>query len=111
MKLDFLDIFLKLDRLSLMSKKTKAEKIAAALRAQRLSLQTSSAADPTFKTTQSSSINTPQLGMTSVKPQKTHVAQDADVYDPRDLRKTMVVTLFVVALLTLVYVLQYKGYF
>jgi len=110
MKLDFLDILLKLDRLSLMSKKTKAEKIAAALRAQRLSLQASSTTDPTFKTTQTTRINTPQAGMTSIKPQ-THVAQDADVYDPKDLRKTMVVTLFVVALLTLVYVLQYKGYF
>jgi hypothetical protein len=93
-----------------MSKKTKAEKIAAALRVQRLSLQTLSDADPTLKTTQSSRVNSPQDGMKSVKPQ-THVAQDADVYDPRDLRKTLVVTLSVVALLTLVYVLQYKGYF
>ncbi len=109
MKSDFLDILLKLDRLSDMSKKTKAEKIAAALRAQRLALQASSIAEPTSSTAQVTEKYSPQAGVTSVKTQ--HSTQDTDVYEPKDLRKTIVITLFVVALLTLVYVFQYKGYF
>ncbi len=109
MKSDFLDILLKLDRLSDMSKKTKAEKIAAALRAQRHALQASSVAEPTSTTAQATNLYNPQANVTAVKVQ--HSTQDTDVYEPKDLRKTIVVTLFVVALLTLVYVFQYKGYF
>ena len=104
-----LEISSKLDRLSDMSKKTKAEKIAAALRAQRHALQASSIAEPISSTAQTTNLYTPQAGVTTVKTQ--HSTQDTDVYEPIDLRITIVITLFVVALLTLVYVFQYKGYF
>lgn len=92
---------MKLDRLSSMSKKTKAEKIAAALRAKKQLLRNSAS--------ESKIATAPMLQNSSVV--SSSPRQDADVYNPKDLRKTIVVTMLTVALLALVYVLQYKGYF
>ncbi|MBP6994055.1 hypothetical protein KBB12_02335 [Candidatus Woesebacteria bacterium] len=83
-----------------MSKKTKAEKIAAVLRAKKQILREGSS--------QSELPVSPKH--VDNKP-VSKIAPDADVYNPRDLNKTIVVTMFTVGLLILVYVLQYKGYF
>jgi hypothetical protein len=93
-----------------MTKKTKAEKIAASLRTKRQAMQTLS---------HNVQKNTTQPDHTEIvlKTEKAytviHMTQNDDVkvYDPKDLRKTFVTTIFIVALLTLVYVFQYKGYF
>ena len=93
-----------LDYLS-MTRKTKAEKIAAALRAKRHELVTSQ--------THTSSVapSTLPLPQPSTPPLSTNSPRSIRVYDPTDLRKTFVTTFFITALLTLIYVLQFKGYF
>jgi len=110
MKCIFLDILPKLDRLSYMTKKTKAEKIAASLRTKRHAMQTLT------HSVQKIAIQQDHTEIVSKKENAhtaTHITQNDDgkVYDPKDLRKTYVTTIFIVALLTLVYVFQYKGYF
>lgn len=93
-----------------MTKKTKAEKIAASLRTKRHAMQRLS------HDVQKNSIPLDQTE-TFVKTKTAHTVihttqNDAvHVYDPKDLRKTFVTTIFIVALLALVYVFQYKGYF
>ena len=77
-----------------MTQKTKAEKIASALRAKRTLIPSTSS-----------------VSVVVDLPKARVAYHDSDVYHAQDLRKTIGITLFVVALLTLVYVFQYKGYF
>ena len=86
-----------------MTQRTKAEKIAASLRARR-------------GTMASSALSQYAKDQTSYPTSTSHGGYGTDregvyVYVTSDLRKTFVVTLCITALLTLVYVLQYKGYF
>lgn len=89
-----------------MTHKTKAEKIAAALRAKRDTFPSAPSGIGTGSIQPLSQVP-PALAS---HPSPT-IRHDADVYEPKDLRKTIVITLLIVALLTLVYVFQYKGYF
>lgn len=86
-----------------MTQKTKAEKIAASLRAKR-NIESASVL---------SQSRTPYTAQTATTSPGGSIAEDTGVhvYVIGDLRKTIVVTLCVISLLTLVYVLQYKGYF
>ncbi len=98
-----LAISVRLDKLSFMAKKTKAEKIAAALRAKRNVVAPS-------VSTHTGGVHIMQPAITS-HIGSAHHTEAAQVYVSGDLRKTMVVTLCIISLLTLVYVLQYKGYY
>lgn len=86
-----------------MAKKTKAEKIAAALRAKRNGVAPS-------VSTHTGGVQIEQPTITSHIGSARHT-EGGQVYVVGDLRKTVVVTLCIISLLTLVYALQYKGYF
>ena len=94
---------MRLDKLSFMAKKTKAEKIAASLRAKRNVVVPSVSAQP-GDVQIVHSVDTSHTG-------SARHTEGGQVYVVGDLRKTMVVTLCIISLLTLVYALQYKGYF
>jgi len=73
-----------------MSQKTKADKIAAALRAKH---------------------NLTKSDHKEVQiTEETKSTLKSDVYNPKDLHKTWAITLLVISLLTLAFVIQYKGY-
>jgi len=86
-----------------MTKKTKAQKIAASLRIKHhgvLSPQPQSVSNQSEAEMQ-----------TVASPASSRRNHEVGVYEPKDLYKTFNTTLLILALITLVYTLQYKGYF
>lgn len=78
-----------------MAHKTKAEKIAAALRTKKMTAGHISPIETKQPLPQVESLKTKESGR---------------VYDPKDILKTFSTTFFILSLMTLFYVAQLKGY-
>lgn len=83
------------DKLASMTNKTKAQKIAASLRSRKM------VSYPT----------TGEMRVADVLGRRPSEKNATPVYNPEDLRKTFATSAFIIALLSFVFVLQFKGYF
>ena len=92
-----------------MTHKTKADKIASTLRAKRNKLSAIYSGQSTGSDQSLSQIAPTMVSRTSPAIQTSR--HDVEVYEPNDIYKTVCITTLIGALLTLVYVFQYKGYF